>query len=638
VLIVCLARPELLDERPAWVSEPGATASLMLEPLAPDDSERLIVHRLAGRLVPDDVVPQIVEMAQGNPLFIEQLLAALRDEGKLRFPPSVHALLAARLDRLGPAERDLLRCAAVIAAEFSREALTTLTPGQVHRFLDQHVDALQRKEFVRGAPRSLHGARTFTFRHILIQQAAYRSTTREVRAALHEQLADWLERTDAPELEEVVAYHLEQAHEQRRQLGLDDRATYDLGLRAGERLAQAGLRAYRRFDMTAAENLLSRARALLPTDHPRRYEVLRRLAEAYPTLGRLPDAEAVLAEMLADPRAHQDARLAQRLRLEQLRIRMIAGPDPVRHESIRAEVDRAFQVLEPLGDDIGMSQACYVLATMHQRSGQIRELVEVAGRGLHHARRSADLREQLGALWWPSWALVVGPTAVPDAIQACEQLLRAGPGEHAGVLTDLARLKAMLGEFDEARELVGRAPRQLMERFRVRRALTVLAHRSAEVEILAGDLPAAERTLHQVIEVALSIGERDQTAQVAAQLSRIMSARGHVEHAATFASLSRQQAPAESVATQALWRAATARVLALRKDTEAERLARQAIRLVPPDMLNLRADLHLDLAETLPATGENDQARAVLDEATDLYERKGNLIGARRARGLTAAE
>jgi DNA-binding SARP family transcriptional activator/tetratricopeptide (TPR) repeat protein len=634
LLLICLARPELVDVRPAWVSESGDGVSLVLEPLAPDDSERLVVHRLAGRLVPDAVVTQIVEMAQGNPLFIEQLLAALRDEGKLRVPPSLHALLAARLDRLGPAERDLLRCASVIGNKFSREALTALVPDQARRSLGRHLDMLDRKELIRPTRRSVLGERTFTFRHVLIQQAAYRSTTREVRAELHKQLADWLERTDAPELVEVVAYHLEQAHEQRRQLGLDDKVTYDLALCAGERLAEAGLRAYGRFDMTAAENLLSRARALLPADHPRRYEVLRRLGEAYPTLGRLTDAEAVLAEMLADPRAHQDARLEQRLRLEQLRIRLIAGPDPVRQDAIRSEVARALEVLEALGDDIGISQACYLLATMHLRSGQIRELAEVGWRGLDHARRSGDLREQLGALWWPAWALVVGPTPVADAIWTCEELMRAAPSEHPGVLTDLARLKAMLGAFDEARELVGRARRQLLERIRVRRAVTVLAHRSAEVEILAGDLEAAERTLHQVIEVALDVGERDHTSQIAAELARVLAARGATEEAARFATLSQQQAPAESVVAQVLWRTSTARVMAVREGTGAGRLVREAIALVPVDMLNLRADLHLDLAVTLLWTSARDEARVALDEATGLYERKGNLAGTRRARKL----
>lgn len=633
VLIVCLGRPELVDQHQGWAADPAA--ALTLQPLPRHDSERLVIDGLAGRLVPDGVVAQVVQMAQGNPLFIEQLLAALRDEGKLRLPPSVHALLAARLDRLGPAERDLLRCASVIGTEFSLEALTALVPRRAHPFLSRHLDALQHKQLIHPSRRAFLGEGTFAFRHELIQQAAYRSTTREARANLHQELADWLEGEDAPELEEVVAHHLEQAHEERRQLGLDDEATRALAQRAGQRLAHAGLRAYRRFDMTAAENLLSRSRALLPADHPQRYEILRRLSEAYPTLGRLPDAEAVLAEMLEDPNLYEDARLRPRLRLEQLRIRLIAGPDPVRQDTIRAEVARAFEVLEPLEDDVGMSQACYLLATMHQRSGQIRELELIGLRGLEHAQRSGDLREVLGALWWPAWALVAGPTPVPNAIGSCEELLRVGRIPHFGVMTDLARLKAMLGEFDTARELVLRARRGVLELIRVRRALAVLAHRAAEVEILAGDLEAAERTLRHGVEVALDVGERDQASQIAAELSRVLSSRGAIQEAMTFASVSRRHAPAESVAAQALWRVATARALALAGESgDAGPLAREAITLVPADMLNLRAEVHLDLAETLLVTGQHQAALSPTREAASIYERKGNLVGARRARAL----
>jgi DNA-binding SARP family transcriptional activator/tetratricopeptide (TPR) repeat protein len=636
LLIVCLARPELLDQDPAGpvgASEPPSPGRpLVLGPLPPNDSERLVTDLLAGRLVPDDAVSQIVEMAQGNPLFIEQLLAALRDEGKVRFPPSVHALLAARLDRLGPAERDLLRCASVAGDEFSLEALTAMVPQVPGRFLGRHVDALQRKELIRPSVRPFPGGRTYAFRHALIQQAAYRSATRQTRAELHERLADWLEYQHVPEREEMVGYHLEQAHVHRRQLGIDDEATRDLGLRAGLQLAQAGLRAYRLFDMTAAENLLARARTLLPSGHPQRYEVLRRLAEAYPTLGRLTDAEAVLAEMLEDPRTRDDPRLMQRLRLEQLRVRVIAGPDPVRHDTIRAEVMQAMTALGP-SDEVGLSQACYVLATIHLRAGRIRELEDIGRRGLEHARRSGDLRELMGALWWPSWALVVGPTPVPDAIASGEALLRAAGASHIGVVTDVARLKAMLGEFDVARDLVLRAREQVVERVRVRRALTVLALRGAEVETLAGDLDAAERTLRPALAVALDVGERDQTSQIAAELSLVLSARGCAVDAARFASVSRQQAPAECVSAQALWRAATARALARAGDTgEAVLLAREAITLVPASMLNLRAGLQVELARALLAAGEHQAMASAIREAAVLYERKGNVVGARRAR------
>jgi DNA-binding SARP family transcriptional activator/tetratricopeptide (TPR) repeat protein len=634
LLIICIGRPELVDHR-RWWPEGAAASSLVLEPLPPDDSERLVVDRLAGRIVPDDVVTQVVDQAQGNPLYIEQLLAALRDEGKLRFPPSVHALLAARLERLGPAERDLLRCASVVGADFSPEALAALVPDRVHRFLGRHLDALQRRELIHPSRRTFPGGRAFAFRHALIQQAAYRSMTLEARAALHEQLAEWLERGDEKgQLEELVAHHLEQAHALRRRLGPQTPATRDLALRAGERLARAGLRAYRRFDMAAAEQLLSRARTLLPAGHPGRYDVLRRLSEAYPALGRLSDGEAVLAEMLDDPRAHDDARMARRLRLEQLRIRLIAGPDPVPQDSIRAEVERILEVLEPLEDHVGMSQACYLLAAMYLRSGRIRALEEIGRRGLEHARRSGDLREQLGALWWPSWALVAGPTPVVDAIGACERLLHLSRGQHIGVMTDLARLAAMLGEFDEARDLAQRARRQALERVRVRRALTVLGHRTAEVEILAGDLDAAERTLRPAMEIALDVGERDQTSQIVAELSGVLSARGAAHEGATLAAVSRQQAPAESVAAQALWRAATARARAADADTgEATRLLRESLELIPPEMLNLRADLCLRLAEVLRETGSREAASA-RRAAIDLYERKGNVVGAASARRL----
>jgi predicted ATPase len=631
LLVVCLARPELLDARPGWAASPHGPDPLVLAPLSPQDSERLAADRLAGRLVPDEVVSEVVELAQGNPLFIEQLVASLRDEGKLRFPPSVHALLSARLDRLGPAERDVLRCASVIGTTFWLDALAALVPAPLRTVLERHLDTLRRKELVDPAPRTLLGRPGFTFRHALVQQAAYRTTTRQTRAELHERLADWIDRQDAPDLDEVVAHHLEQAHDQRLTLGLADEATRALARRAGERLARCGLHAYRRFDMTAAEQLLSRARALLPADHPDRHEVLRRLAEAYPTLGRLADAEAVLTEMLEQPPSPRDE---QRLRLEQLRVRLIAGPDPVRLDAVHAEVERAIAMLEPVGDDVGMSQACYLLATMHLRAGRIRDLEEVARRGLEHARRSGDLRELLGAMWFPAWALVAGPTPVPEAIRGCEQLLRDGPGEHVGVVTDLARLHAMRGASDTARELIARGRRQVVERVRVRRALTVVAQRSAEVEALAGDLAAAEAVLRPGVEVALDVGERDQSAQVAAALALVLCARGSSEEAATFAALAQRQAPAESVVAQALWRAATGRVLATGKDdASARRLVREAIALVPDDLLNLRADLQLDLAVTLDAGGRPDAAAAARREAADLYRRKGNVAGVRRASG-----
>jgi DNA-binding SARP family transcriptional activator/tetratricopeptide (TPR) repeat protein len=613
VLIICLARPELLEQR-------AMATPFVLEALNQEDSEQLVHNRLRGRVVPDGLVAQIIAAGQGNPLFLEQLLAATRDEDELLIPPSLQALLAARLDRLGPAERDLLRCAAVIGTEFSIAALHTLVPAPARPFVERHLRSLETKELVR---RSNSG---FAFRHVLIQLTAYRGITREVRSELHERFGQCLEQTGGAD--EFIAYHFEQAWLQRRAAGLVDQAAADLAVRAGERLARAGLRALGRYDMAAAGNLLSRARPLLPAHHPARVPALRRLVAVCPALGRLDEADAVLAELLEHARSEADERLEQHIRLERMRVGMVAGPDPIPLDAVRAEAERSLAVFRGWDDPVGMSEACYVLAAVHLRAGRMRDLEDAARRGIAHARQSGDAREQLGAPWWMSFALLVGPTPVPQAIRECREVLWVGDTEHPGVLADLARLHAMLGEFGQARELTDRARWVVVERLRVRRSRAVVAHRTAHVEILAGDLAAAESELRTALAIATDMGEREQVSQVAADLARVLAARGADAEAAARAALSREQAPAESVTAQALWRAATARTAD--RDT-AQRLLREAVGLVPPDMLNLRADLYVELAGLLATGAAPDLARAATREAVDCYERKGNVIGARRA-------
>ncbi len=638
VLFLCLARPDLVEQRRDWTQDREFAAALFLGPLGRDESRKLIADRLAGSVLPPETVKRVVDMAQGNPLFVEQLLAVLREERELSIPPSVQALLAARLDRLGPAERDLLRCASVAGIEFSVQALASLVPDEARPFVSRHLQVLEDKELIRPSDRSFLGKAAFTFRHVLIQVSAYRSMTRESRSELHERFAVWLESAAVKsplEFEEVIGYHLEQAYLHQRDLGLLDERSRAVALRAGERLASAGLRAYERFDMAAAENLLSRAKALLPSDHPQRWSVARRLAETYPVLGRLADADIAFAELLDDIRADEHGLLAQGIRLELLRIRVISGPDPTPLDVIREGAERAAEVFGSAADYVAMSQASYVLAMAHLRAGEMRELEDVARRGLTYAQRSGDVREEIGALWWLPLALVTGATPVPECIRSCEELLRGRGIEHSGVLSDLARLKAMLGEFDEARDLAERAWRRLVERFHVRRALTYVALRGAEVELMAGDLSATEGKLRPALELALDIGERDQISQIAAGLSRVQSILGRSEEAARLAAVSSDQAPAESVTSQALWRTATARVQADRTDWRASaQLVRDAIQLVPHDMLNLRAGLHVDLAEILLAAGHRPAPVPVIREATSLYERKGNLIGALQARAL----
>jgi predicted ATPase len=209
---VCLARPDLIEQRPQWES----TDVVGVEPLSSTEVESLVVDR-AGSIGPE-VVRKIVEISEGNPLFAEQSLVAL-DEGTFQtVPASLRGLLTMRLDRLGPGERDLLRCASIVGLEFDMDAVSGLLPQDARPFLERHLESIERRRFIHRA-----GPRAFRFSHALIRITAYQSIAREDRAALHERFADWLARessASAPELRAVLGYHLEQARGDRRASGM----------------------------------------------------------------------------------------------------------------------------------------------------------------------------------------------------------------------------------------------------------------------------------------------------------------------------------------------------------------------------------------------------------------------------------
>jgi DNA-binding SARP family transcriptional activator len=230
LMILCLARPELLENRPGWGGGTPNSSSLLLESLSDADSERLVDHLLGASDLPDVVRGHIVTLSEGNPLFVEELLTTLVERDVLRrtrgrwtttesviaVPPSIQALIAARIDRLPDDERVVLELASIGGKLFTRELVAGLVEDDRRPGLDAHLDSLVRKELVR--PRTEDG---FTFRHQLIRDAAYASMTKQVRADLHDRLAVLLERDGASgaELDELVAYHRDQARRYREELG-----------------------------------------------------------------------------------------------------------------------------------------------------------------------------------------------------------------------------------------------------------------------------------------------------------------------------------------------------------------------------------------------------------------------------------
>ena len=640
LFLLCLARPELLDERAVWGVGRASADSLFLEPLDRVESERLIVD-LAGATLDPAIRTQIIDTTRGNPLFMEQVVAAGEEDGwqsVAPIPPSIGALLAARLDGLAANERYVLRTAAVVGTDFGAAALSALLPNLRMPLLERILTELERKQLIR--PGDAPGALQFT--HVLVQLAAYRSMTRRDRARLHERYCDWLERTPTEqpaELDELLGYHLEQAFQQRRALTSTDGGNALLAVRAGQHLARGGVRALDRFDVAAAANLMSRALSILPADHAERRRIKTALPQALLVLGRHDEADALLAELQAETALASDEVLGRRIRVERARIRLIKGPDPMPLDAIRDEAEGGLEFFTSSGDDVGASNACYVLLLVYLRRGDLVEMERVARLGHVHAVRSGSTREEAASRWMVALALVMGTATVGDAIAECEGLLPWAGSEHPGVLCELAHLRAMRGDFRIAHDLISRARRLAIERFHARRPLMFAASSSAEVELLGGDTASAEVELRLALQMASEMNEREVASGCAARLARLLSVAGRGDEADGFATMSADLAPSEHRPAQALVRAARAAVLTLEHDySAASGLLRQAIQLAPAEMLNLRADLLIDLASVARHAGSVAEAAANQRAATAMYERKGNLAAMASAGAATASE
>jgi predicted ATPase len=323
ILLLCLARHELLDHRPRWGGGKLNAASVTLEPLTAPESQALAGWLIRDLGATETARAPVVETARGNPLFTEQLVAMLADgqwdTGEPPLPGTIEALLAARLDLLGPAEQVTLEYAAALGDRFPAAPLAQLIPPDLRTTLPRHLEALVRKELLRPA-RLAGGGDGYRFRHILVREAAYRRLPKGERADLHERYADWLEPVSDLEMTggraELLGYHLERAHAYRLQLEPGDPHTLLLAQRAAAHLAAAGAQAFARTDFRAADQLLARATALMASDDPRRPVLLYDRGTSLITLGRAADADTVLAQAGEAARAIGDMRTQWRARID----------------------------------------------------------------------------------------------------------------------------------------------------------------------------------------------------------------------------------------------------------------------------------------------------------------------------------
>jgi tetratricopeptide (TPR) repeat protein len=601
---------------------------------------------------------RIGEAAGGNPLFLEEMLRMLEDDGVLRHeddrwrivgdldevrvPGSIQALLGARIDRLTPEERTVLRCAAVVGKVFWWGAIAELVPPPLRATVGTHLQTLVRKDLIRPERSSLTGEDAFRFHHILIQEAAYAATPKQDRADLHERFATWTERVSgerATELEEVIGYHLEQAVRLRAELAQPGEHERALALRGGRHLAAAGSRASERRDLFAATDLLGRAERLLPEHEPDRLPVLLALGEALGEMGEFARAGELLdeAERVAGRLGQANAAASAAI----MRLFLLESTDPKRlsWDAVR-EAERQIETLEREGDDAGLARAWRLMGDLHHTHSRFAAADEAYARSIEHARAAGARRDEADALGRYAGTGLYGPATVEEIERRCDELraATAGTSFEAPAFRALAGARAMQGRFDEARELAIRA-RSTLEDAGLRLRASWVASTSGEIEVLAGDVAAAERAFREGFDAAVGFGEIGYQATVAAQLAHALLDAGRVEEAERFARVSEETAAEDDLASQVLQRSARARILAARGDpTPAVAEAREAVALAETtDDVNMRADALVDLAEVLRRSGAPEDAKEPLDRATELYRAKGNVAAIARLERRIAA-
>jgi tetratricopeptide (TPR) repeat protein len=607
LLLVCMGRPELLDRRPTW------PATLRLEPLPAEEAGALV-----GDAVPDEVRERIVRAAGGNPLFLTEMVALSGEGGgEVEVPPTLRALLTARLDQLDEPERSVLERGAVEGELFHRGTVQALASEETE--VTPRLASLVRRGLVRPDQPMLPRDDAYRFRHLLIRDAAYDALPKTTRADLHRRFAAWLEAQGQSlvELDEILGYHLEQAARYLDELG---RPAPEVALAAGGRLGIAGRRAFWRSDPRAAVGLLERG---LTLTRPYRFDVHleAELAEALREIDVLRAIEVADAAVERADAARDEASAAL-ARTVAANMRLQIAECSV--EELERLARAALPLLEALEDDDGLVhiwEALGWVANIHSLFDRWTHAIE---QQLVHARRAGyRIAGSLGL----SGALAMGPMPASQALAKLDEFLAEQP--HPADLVMQGLLLAMLGRIEEAWAVALPADERLRELRMGGRGATL-----AEIALIAGEDSDAADYLRAACNEFEERGATSLLPSHTPLLSLVLTALGRVDEAEMLARHGREFGDPDDVWTQALWRRAEALVHSARaRHGEAEQLAREAVEWASrSDSLLRQGDAYCDLAEVLETAGRRDEAIAAWQQALDRYERKEIVPLARRVR------
>jgi class 3 adenylate cyclase/tetratricopeptide (TPR) repeat protein len=640
IVLVCTARPELLERRPGWLTPRAGTSVVTLERLSDDDADALVdVVRGNAELLPE-TRDRIATAAEGNPLFVEQLVMMAAEtavDGDLSIPPTMQALLAARLDRLAPEERAVLERASVIGREFSRRSLAELSSTDDRGRVGALLLSLARKELIRPSS-TMRRDEAYKFRHILIRDAAYDRVPKGVRAELHERFGRSLERDSGDEA--LVGYHFEQAVAYRRALGQRSAEVEALSADAGRALSAAGRRAFAMGDLPAAMSLVERGADLLPRDAHDRPALLAQLGNAQMKSGEFDRARTTLDDALAQARAFGDRVSELRVTIDMQFLRSFTDPTPAAAENMRV-AERLIPELERLGDELGLARAWYLASESHVIASRWDARAEALERALEHARRAGARGEAGTMTGLLAQALYHGPTPAPEAIARCERFLHDAGNDRAliaGLSSTLAGLRAMRGDFEAARGLYADAL-ALYEALGLRFRRAARAYIGAQIDLLAGRVEAAEQELRRAHETLVEMGDRAVRPVMAGYLADVLLVLGRDDDARELVDAAAATAGADDLVAHVVWRSVAARLAARGGEHDlAVRLANEAQELAAgTDSLEVRAGAVLAAAAVASEAGREDEARALREEAATLYTEKGNVVAAERVRESSKA-
>ncbi len=641
ILLLCIARPELLELRPGWGGGKLNATTILLEALSLDDCELLISRLAGGAALSDDVRRRILQAADGNPLFIEEMLATVSEDGgqgEIVVPATIQALLQSRLDRLGPGERDMIGRGAVEGQVFHRGTVVELAPSTERDAVPTHLLSLVRKELIRPDQATYPDEEAFRFRHLLIRDAAYDSLPKETRAELHEAFADWLDHhASLIEQDEIVGYHLERAYRNRAELDRADPRLDDLARRAATRLTSAGLGAEERGDMGAACGLLGRAAALLPEGDPQRLMNLFRLVHPLNIVGRRDEALSAARELGAstEPRLRAFGRIADNTNA--------AYSGAFNADHARANIEEARSIFGDLGDELGLAWAEFSALVVCWMSCQVAATTAAALRAEVHARAAGDNALTATVHSWGRRSLAFGPAPAAEAMLAAQEILDNATGllARAEAQRLVGKLLAVQGQHEQAREVTRQGTAATREAGMLVEA-AANAQTIAFVEVRAGASDAAETVLRNGVEELDRLGNRSYRGTTALLLADLLADRGAYEEAARFCAEVRESLNEDDLTDVIGLSAIEGFLTATAGDLEeGVRLTTYAVEVATTiDMYDHKGRAFEWHARTLALAGQPGQAREAAATALAIYEAKGDIPASAWARerldGLSA--